>query len=96
LEHLRGLIQTAAPDAAERIGWGMLVYDEGSELFAALAAQKHYVGLYVSPRAMADMSDELRGIDHGKSCLRFKRLEKVPTETIAKLLAYARVLKGLG
>jgi hypothetical protein len=35
------------------------------------------------------MAVELEGIDHGKGCLRFKKLERVPTETIKRLLVLA-------
>jgi hypothetical protein len=67
----------------------MLCYDHGGALFA-LAAQKYYVGLYVmATQALNDMANELSAIDHGKGCLRFKRLDGVPTETIRQLLALA-------
>jgi uncharacterized protein YdhG (YjbR/CyaY superfamily) len=93
LEHLRALIREAAPRATEEIRWGMLCYDDGGALFA-LGAQKHYVGLYVmATRAMDDMAEELKTLDHGKSCLRFKRLSAVPTETIRRLLAHAGTIR---
>ena len=70
----------------------MLSYEDTGALFA-LAAQKNYVGLYVmATEALKDMAAELEAVDHGKGCLRFKKLERVPTETIEKLLAYAQGL----
>lgn len=89
LAHLRGLIREAVPAAREEIRWGMLSYDHGGALFG-LGAQKHFVGLYVmATQAVNDMAKELSAIDHGKGCLRFKRLDAVPTETIRQLLAHA-------
>jgi uncharacterized protein YdhG (YjbR/CyaY superfamily) len=91
-DHLRNLIQTTAPEAREEMRYGMLVYDDTGALFG-LAAQKHYVGLYVlATQALTDLADDLAGIDHGKGCLRFKKLEKVPTEVIARLLTHAKGL----
>jgi uncharacterized protein YdhG (YjbR/CyaY superfamily) len=93
LEHLRALIREAAPSAREEIRWGCLCYDDGGALFG-LAAQKHYVGLYVmATQALKDLAEELKGIDHGKGCLRFKRISAVPTDTLRKLLAHAKSLR---
>lgn len=92
-DHLRALIQASAPDLSEGIRWGMLCYEDTGALFA-LAAQKHYVGLYVmATDALKDMDAELAKIDHGKGCLRFKKLSSVPTETIKRLLAHAYGLR---
>ena len=60
----------------------MLSYEDTGALFA-LAAQKGYVGVYVmATEAMKDMKSDLESIDHGKGCLRFKKLDSVPTETL--------------
>jgi uncharacterized protein YdhG (YjbR/CyaY superfamily) len=92
LEHCRALIREAAPSAREEIRWGALCYDDGGALFG-LAAQKHYVGLYVmATQALKDMQKELAGIDHGKGCLRFRTLAAVPTDTIRRLLTHAKSL----
>src|ERR1700730_15335987 len=89
VEHLRSLIRQAAPTAKEEIRYGMLCYDQGGLLFG-LGAQKHFVGLYVmATQSLKDMAEELRTIDHGKGCLRFKSLADVPTPTIRKLLVHA-------
>jgi uncharacterized protein YdhG (YjbR/CyaY superfamily) len=92
IKHIRHLIQESAPGLRESIRYGMLVYEDHGGLFG-LAAQKHYVSLYVlATQALEDMSIELKNIDHGKSCLRFKRLENFPTETLSKLLRHAASL----
>lgn len=89
VEHLRALIRQAAPQAREEIRWGMLAYDDAGGLFA-LAAQKRYVSLYVMvPEALEKMEAELADVDRGKGCLRFTRLEGVPTKSIERLLKLA-------
>jgi uncharacterized protein YdhG (YjbR/CyaY superfamily) len=89
VEHLRALIKEAAPGAREEIRYGMLSYEDEGGLFG-LAAQKHYVGLYVlATQAMREMAAELGSLDHGKGCIRFKRLETIPTPIIKKLLRLA-------
>jgi uncharacterized protein YdhG (YjbR/CyaY superfamily) len=89
IKHIRQLIQEAAPNLEESIRYGMLIYADHGLLFG-LAAQKNYVSLYVmATQALVDMSTELKGIDHGKGCLRFKRLDNFPTELIRQLLLHA-------
>jgi uncharacterized protein YdhG (YjbR/CyaY superfamily) len=69
---------------------GMLCYDDAGALFA-LAAQKHFVGLYVmATRALQEVAEELKALGHGKGCIRFKRVEGVPTELISKPLVHAQ------
>jgi uncharacterized protein YdhG (YjbR/CyaY superfamily) len=92
-DHLRTLIQASAPGLTEGVRWGMLSYEDTGALFA-LAAQKNYVGLYVmATEALKNMAVELEAVDHGKGCLRFKKLERVPTETISRLLTHALALR---
>jgi uncharacterized protein YdhG (YjbR/CyaY superfamily) len=92
INHIRHLIQKNAPSLRESIRYGMLAYEDHGGLLA-LAAQKHYVSLYVlATQALTDMATELHHIDHGKGCLRFKRLNDFPTDTIAKLLRHALTL----
>jgi uncharacterized protein YdhG (YjbR/CyaY superfamily) len=91
-DHLRRLIHESAPTLKEGMRWGTLCYEDTGALFA-LAAQKNHVGLYVmATDALKDMAADLARVDHGKGCLRFKKLEQVPTETIKKLLAHAHGL----
>jgi uncharacterized protein YdhG (YjbR/CyaY superfamily) len=93
IDKLRELIREAAPEAREEIRYGMLAYDDDGGLFA-LAAQKHYVSLYVlATDVLISMKKELAGIDHGKGCLRFKKLESLPIDTLRELLSRAKASK---
>jgi hypothetical protein len=71
LEALRALVLESAPDVEEGIRYGMLDYPG----LANLAAQKQYVSLYVAPAVLAEHAAAFEGIDHGKSCLRYRRLD---------------------
>jgi hypothetical protein len=64
--------------------------------YAALAAQKNYYALYVmtpyqNPAQEQWLREEFRKagkkLDMGKSCLRFKKLEDLPLDVIATLIA---------
>ena len=64
--------------------------------YAALAAQKNYFALYLTNvNQSAEQESWLKGefkkagkkLDMGKSCLRFKRIEDLQLDAIAKLIA---------
>ena len=79
---IRALIQSVAPDAEEYIEYGMLGYGE----VANLAAQKNYVSLYVSPKALAEYKKKHATADCGKSCLRFKSVGNFDSVAVKDLL----------
>jgi uncharacterized protein YdhG (YjbR/CyaY superfamily) len=82
LETLRKAIFEVAPDIEEIIEFGMLGYPG----LANLAAQKHYVALYVMPAVLAEHRDRFPGADCGKSCLRFRRPDQIDHERLRALL----------
>ncbi len=65
--------------------------------YVALAAQKHYFSIYLTgvhgdPKQLALLQDAFKKagkkLDMGKSCVRFRKLEDLPLETIARLVAW--------
>ncbi|MEX2026799.1 MAG: DUF1801 domain-containing protein [Pirellulaceae bacterium] len=90
LSSLRKLIKRAAPDAKELMQSGMPCYVvDGCPVFA-LAAQKHYLALYVCAwNAMNKYRDKLGTANCGKGCIRFKRLEDLSLDVVEELLAAA-------
>ncbi len=82
LEAVRNVVRAAAPAIEEGIRYGMLDYPG----LANLAAQKQYVSLYVAPAVLARHAADFKGIDHGKSCLRFKRIDQVDEAALRSLL----------
>ena len=63
--------------------------------YAALAAQKNYYALYLSvyqdPQQEATFREEFtragKKLDMGKSCVRFKKLDDLPLDVIARSIA---------
>jgi uncharacterized protein YdhG (YjbR/CyaY superfamily) len=83
LEAIREVIFEVAPKTDEIIEYGMLGYPG----LANLAAQKHYVALYVWPAVLAEHSDRLPGADCGKGCVRFRRLDQIDRKQLRVLLS---------
>ncbi|MDR3642866.1 MAG: DUF1801 domain-containing protein [Candidatus Doudnabacteria bacterium] len=59
LKQLRALIKKIAPDAEERISYGMPFYDYKGRL-VYFAAMRGYIGLYIPPPIIADHAKELK------------------------------------
>jgi uncharacterized protein YdhG (YjbR/CyaY superfamily) len=64
--------------------------------YVALASQKNYFALYLTSAYMDPEQDAAlregfakagKKMDMGKSCLRFKKLDDLPLDTVAKLIA---------
>ena len=89
LEVIRDVIFEVDEDADEIIEYGMLGYPG----IANLAAQKNYVSLYVAPKVLDGFRDRFSGVDCGKSCLRFRRMEQIERATLAELLEAVRASK---
>jgi len=97
LMQLRALIREKTPDWAETISYKMLAYGPAGAPMLHLNAQKHYVALYVGDVARIDPTGEiLAQIDHGKSCLRFKRRNVVADSGVAAFLDRYIALKKAG
>lgn len=71
-------------------------YNKKPLAYAALAAQKNYYALYLmGVYADSEEEDTLKAgfeaagkkLDMGKSCLRFKKLEDLPLDVVAKAIA---------
>jgi hypothetical protein len=78
------VIREVAPEIKEGIAHGMLDYPG----LANLGAQKSYVALYVAPEVLKE--HKLAGVDAGKSCLRFRRIDQVDASAVRRLLRDVR------
>lgn len=89
LDRLRSLVFEVAPDAEESIKYGMPYYTAGGAL-CAFASQKRYISLYIfDTEIVRRYREALQGLDVGKSCIRFRKIEQLPLEVIASMLAEA-------
>jgi hypothetical protein len=103
IETLRKLIRKNLPKGyVEQMYWGMICYGtpHNGELVGpvALAAQKNYfslylLGPYMDPAQVAVLkkgfAKEEKKLDMGQSCLRFKKLDDLALDAIAKIIAWA-------
>lgn len=87
LAGLRAWIRETLPEAEEVWTYGMPGVAK-DELIASYKSQKNYISLYMDVDAVAKHREELdaAGLNCGKSCIRFKRLDQLPEATIKTML----------
>jgi uncharacterized protein YdhG (YjbR/CyaY superfamily) len=86
LEKIRGTIRKAAPEATERIGYGIpMFYQEGP--LVGFGATKNHCAFYVmSPAVMEANRDELQRFDTAKGTIRFSADNPLPAALVRKLV----------
>lgn len=82
----RDLILGAVPDTVETMRYRMPTYDYAGEMPCAFGSQKRYMSLYMDTEIVARNKPELSHLSLGKSCIRFKKIEELPPETIKVML----------
>jgi len=94
LEALRSMIHAALPDATEAMQHGMPAY-ELDGMVCALASQKNHMALYVCEPEIVDAHREALGkLNCGKGCIRFKKLDELPLDTIGAILKAAQAKRA--
>lgn len=105
---VRQVILDNLPEGYEEVmNWGMITYQVPLErypityngkplMYAALAAQKNHMAVYLSGIYISDASREKfestykasgKRYDVGKSCVRFRKLDDLPLELIGEAIA---------
>ncbi|MFX0079536.1 MAG: DUF1801 domain-containing protein [Candidatus Hermodarchaeota archaeon] len=68
-ESIRSLIFEVVSRVKGEIKYGMLLYSLENAELASLAAQKHYVSLYLNPQVVDQYRNQMKKLNIGKSCL---------------------------
>jgi len=92
LQQLRAVIKTTAPEAEERISYGMpYYYYKGRLVYFQL--WKNHIGFYVPTPVLEEHKNELQGYVTTDATIRFPLNEKLPLDLIKKLVE-ARMKKN--
>ena len=87
LRKIRKIIREEAPDATERISYGMPAYElEGPLVY--FAAFKNHIGFYPTPDGMTAFDAELSGYRSGKGSARFPLAVEMPWELVRTMTRY--------
>ncbi|MCL2671633.1 MAG: DUF1801 domain-containing protein [Clostridiales bacterium] len=84
LNRVRETIRAAAPNAVEKIAWGMPTYWQGENIIHFAAFQKH-LGIYPGDLSLAPFEDRLAGYRRTKGAVQFAYDEPIDYALIAEL-----------
>jgi uncharacterized protein YdhG (YjbR/CyaY superfamily) len=92
LKQLRKIIKTTAPEAIEKISYGIPYYHYKGRLVYFAFAKKH-IGLYFPTPIIAEHQNELKEYSITKATIRLPLNKKLPVRLIQKLIK-ARMMRN--
>lgn len=87
LEKIRTTIQEAAPEASEKISYGMPTFYLNGNLVHFAAFKKH-IGFYPAPSGIENFKDKLEEYKTSKGTIQFPFDKKIPYELISEIVKF--------
>jgi uncharacterized protein YdhG (YjbR/CyaY superfamily) len=87
LQEVRATINTAAPQAEERISYQMPTFALNGNL-VHFAAFKHHIGFYPTPSGISAFAAELSSYESAKGSVRFPLDRPIPYDLIRKIVLF--------
>ncbi|MGL5830424.1 MAG: DUF1801 domain-containing protein [Angustibacter sp.] len=92
LTAIRRLCLSQLPDFSEEIRFSMPTYVRADQPEVAWASQKNYIALYIMrTELVTEFKPRLRGLNIGKSCIRYRNPEQVDLGIVRELLERSAV-----
>jgi uncharacterized protein YdhG (YjbR/CyaY superfamily) len=88
LNELRAVIREAAPDASEKISYGIPTFSRNRNL-VHFAAYVNHIGLYGAASALRALESKLVKYRTGKGTLRFPIDQPIPVELVRRIVKLA-------
>jgi len=87
LNELRQLCLKHLPEYEETMVYKMPSYKNEGQVEVAFASQKQHICVYfLKHEVMLNNKEQLKGLNHGKGCIRFSNPEKINYQLITDLL----------
>ncbi len=93
LEQMRVTIRAAAPDAVEKINYGMPTFAQNGNL-VFFGAFKQHIGFYPTPSGIEAFKDELSVYKGAKGSVQFPLDEPLPLDLVRRIVEF-RVAENL-
>jgi uncharacterized protein YdhG (YjbR/CyaY superfamily) len=93
LREMRELIRAAAPEAGEKISYGMPTFYLRGNL-VHFGAFKHHIGFYPVPSGMEAFKEELSAFKTSKGAVQFPLDQPLPRDLITRIVEF-RVAENL-
>lgn len=91
MNSLQNMIFEVLGDCVEDMAYKLPTYSKNGLKICAIASQKNYMALYIMNYDLLDhFKNELVSFNCGKSCIRFKKLNKKNLELFRNILTYIK------
>lgn len=87
LQSVRQTIQHAAPDAQEKISYGIPTFSLNGNL-VHFSAYQHHLGFYPGAQAIVDFAKDLQPYETSKGTVKFPLDKPIPLDLIKKITVY--------
>ena len=81
-------IQSAIPDAEERISWGMPTFWKGRNIIHFAPAKKH-IGLYPGPEVVEAFREQLKDYKTSKGAIQLPNNKELPLSLVAEIARWS-------
>lgn len=88
LEQVRATIKKNAPEAQEKISYGMPTFTFKGKNLVHFAAFKNHLGFYATPTGHEAFKEELSRYKQGKGSVQFLLDEPMPLNLIARIVKF--------
>ena len=90
LEKVRQAIQTAAPEAAETISYGMPTFNLNGKHLVFFAGWKHHISLYPIPAGDEAFQQKIAHYKRAKGTIQFPLDKPIPYDLVEKIVTLLR------
>lgn len=86
LLEIRKIIFSIAPDAMEKISYGMPGFFLNNKPLVYVAAYKNHIGFYATPNGHEKLAEELSVYNQGKGSVHFPLNKEIPFDLIRRIV----------
>lgn len=90
LLEIRKIIFSAAPEAKEKISYGMPGFFLNSKPLVYFAAYKNHIGFYATPNGHEKFAKELSVCKQGKGSVQFPLNKEIPLDLIRRIVEFRK------
>lgn len=88
LNELRSLIRQYAPEAKEKISWGMATFTLKGKNLVHFAAHKNHIGFYPGASGVERFKEKLTDYKTSKGAIRFPYSKPLPIGLISEIITF--------
>lgn len=88
LRKIRAAVKKTAPDAIEKISYGMPAFTLGGMMLLYFAAHKNHIGIYPYTTAIEAFKEELMPYKTAKGSIQFPHEKPLPLLLISQIVAF--------